>query len=342
MRLLIFAALVVLAGCAAAESCRGRACTVADSCSQELEVPTTGYAAPGKISYRTETIKNPTWRRKPITVFLPDGGGKAPVIFYSHGFGATSWENIYPDLMHYMASRGNIVVYVPYRTIGISIEERYDMLWDGFTRAAKHFRSRMDLTRVGFVGHSFGGGATPMMAYKGFVEKGWGEDGRFMFIMAPWYSYKITQKQLESFPDNSNMVMQVYDQDIVNDHRMAIDIFRHNNIPAERKDFYMTRSDSRESCSINADHRTPGRGESPYLKRQGVFRLLGALEDYTFNGRREGGAIALGGGKFESVQMGKWKDASSFNVQQWSDSPSTNIPQSTYKYPWDSDKNPRR
>ncbi len=60
------------------------------------------------------------------------------------------------------------------------------------------------------------------------AKNNWGENRRLLFSLATWYSYELTQAQLQSFPSNTKLIMQVYDDDNVNDHRMAIGIF--NNI----------------------------------------------------------------------------------------------------------------
>ena len=72
------------------------------------------------------------------------------------------------------------MVFSPYQTVGASVGERYSVLWKGFELSVQKFGDQMDMTRAGFVGHSFGGGATPAMAYnKGLAKKGWGKKAAF-------------------------------------------------------------------------------------------------------------------------------------------------------------------
>uniref|UniRef100_A0AAU6WNH7 Alpha/beta hydrolase fold-5 domain-containing protein n=1 Tax=Chryseobacterium endophyticum TaxID=1854762 RepID=A0AAU6WNH7_9FLAO len=83
-------------------------------------------------------------------------------------------------LYRFIAKKGFVVVFVPYRTIDISVDHRYQTLWQGFVKAANDYPNIIDTKKVGFMGHSFGGGASIDLAYKAFTEKGWGQDARFL------------------------------------------------------------------------------------------------------------------------------------------------------------------
>lgn len=290
-----------------------------------------GYGAEGPYGYVVKTVASPAWAGHYVSIFFPVGlVGRLPVIFFSHGFGATDWKRVYAPFMRHMVSREYIVVYSPYETFG-STNERYSTLWKGFEAAVQNFGERMDLSRVGFVGHSFGGGATPEMAYRGFVKNKWGKKGAFIYMLAPWYSFQITQEQLRSFPRNIVFVEQVYDKDKINDHRMAIDIYRNIRLPESRKYFQVVRSEKIGDCELEADHSTPGRNPSLYLKQYSVFRTFDALADYAFNGNRNAKEVLLG--KNQSAQYHPVIDERN---------PEPKIPQQNYHFSWDSGKNPRR
>ena len=106
-----------------------------------------------------------------------------PVMFFSHGLGGNFYIG-YRSMLTHVASQGVAVVFSPYPT-GLSWTQQYDILWKGFEEAADVYQNEFDLDRVGFFGHSWGGGATPNMALRG-IEKGWGQQGLLMFIMAPY------------------------------------------------------------------------------------------------------------------------------------------------------------
>lgn len=302
-----------------------------------------GYGADGPYAVKQQTVKNPEWRRKSVSVFFPVGvEGKAPVIFFSHGFGQMDVETGYPKLIEHIVSRGYILVYAPYPRLGRP-DRFYRILWGGFEAAVDEYGSRMDLSRVGFVGHSFGGGATPAMAYKGLVELGWGAKGALIYSMAPWYAYEIDDTRLARLPSHTKVVFQVYDQDKVNDERMALDLF--NRIKVPEKEFVVLRSEDRDGCRFVADHELPGHGVSHVLKYYGVYRLFDALADYSFEGRREGAKLVFGseGGKSAPVFMGKWPDGRPYaEAASYRAAPEPIHPESFYRNPWGDKKNARR
>jgi Secretion system C-terminal sorting domain len=182
--------------------------------------------------------------------------------------------------------------------------ERYDILLHGFQLAARNYPNIIDTTRVGFTGHSFGGGALFGLSHRCFTENNWGENGRLLFSLAPWYSYELSQAQLQSFPANTKLIMQVYDDDTVNDHRMAMDVFNNINIPNDEKDFILVKSDTIQGYIYAADHAVPGTYQVfDALDYYAFYRLLDALCDYTFNGNLAGKAVALGNGSALQVTM---------------------------------------
>lgn len=294
-----------------------------------------GYGADGPYDMDIRTISNPLWKGEQISVFFPkDANGQHPVILFSHAFGGSDWKSAYTPFVRHMVSRGNIVIYSPYQTIRASFEERYATLWKGFEIAVQNFGNQMDLTRVGFVGHSFGGGATPAMAYKGLVKNGWGKSGAFIYILAPWYSFQVTSEGLRQFPEHVVLIMQVYDKDDINDHRMAIDIFRSFQLPNSQKHFQVVRSEKINGCEIVADHSTPGRNPSLALKQYAVFKPFDAVADYVFNGNSEGNKVISG----TSLPS----DKGNYQPLLTESNPEPRLPEKSYRFPWSDKTNPRR
>lgn len=310
-------------------------------CATIIPPPKEGYGARGPYGVSQQTLKNPEWRRKPVSVFFPTGmDGKPPVIFFSHGYGQSDVEKGYPKLIEHIVSRGYILVYSPYPRFG-GPERFYRILWAGFQAAVDQYGSRMDLSRVGFVGHSFGGGATPAMAYKGLVERGWGDRGAFMYLMAPWYAYQIDDAMLARFPSHTKLLVQVYDQDKVNDERMALDLF--NRIKVPEKEFVVLRSEDRDGCRFVADHELPGHGVSHVLKYYGIYRLFDALADYSFTGNRAGAKLVFSDADGVQLDMGTWPDGKPYaKALEYRSAPPPLHPESFYRNPWDGKKNERR
>ncbi|HJV19236.1 MAG TPA: hypothetical protein VJ552_05095, partial [Sediminibacterium sp.] len=195
---------------------------------------------------------------------------------------------------------------------------------------------------VGFMGHSFGGGASFALAYKGFVELGWGENGRFIFVQAPWYSYEITEQQIQGFPSNTKLISQVYDDDVINDHRMAIDLFKRINIPETEKDFMLVKKSVVGGYTYTAEHNLPSaRTAYDAYDYYAVYRLLDALIDYSFNGNIAGKNVALGNGSAEQVTMPGYKGDTMLPLEV-TDNPLPKYPQSRYRFPYENRQNPRK
>ena len=299
--------------------------------------PTDGYGSDGNFSIAIESFSNPNFPTEDIRILYPSGiTSKVPTIFYSHGFGGYDPVNIL-GLLNFVARKGYAIVFVPYQTVGVSNEQRYDNLLNGFINAARDFPSIIDTTKVGFMGHSFGGGATFANAYYCFTNLNWGLSGRFMFASAQWYSLNISQSELLSFPDDVKLLTMVYENDSTNDHRMANDIFNTINIPTSEKDYLLVSSDTIESYTYEAIHGVPNTASDfDALDYYAIYRHLDALCDYTFNGSLEGKDVALGNGSLDQISM-----PGGMNNLTQSDFPNFSHPDSIYTYPCNSIQNPR-
>jgi len=141
---------------------------------------------------------------------------------------------------------------------------------------------------------------------------------------------------LQNFAPQAKLLMQVYEGDIVNDHRLAIDIFNHISIADEEKDFVEVFSDNYEGYFYDADHGLPETfAIYNALDYYAVFRLADALADYSLKGNPEAKAVALGNGSPEQTNMGPLQPL------LVSDNPSPIIPPSNYLYRCDNYLNPR-
>ncbi|MGB3509849.1 MAG: hypothetical protein WBA93_11510 [Microcoleaceae cyanobacterium] len=273
-----------------------------------------GYGALGIHSVSRETFPSPLWRFKQVHVYYPSGvNSPVPVIFFAHAYGAI-YPKLYDALIQHIVSQGYALVYSPYKG-NIAHRDRYEMLWSGFESAVKNYPEKFDLDRIGFMGHSYGGGAIPALAYRGIVEKQWGRQGAFLFIMAPYYSFEINNEQLQRLPPQTKLLLQVYEEDRVNDHRIAINLFNQFTFPTDEKNYVMIRSDQNLNCRLVADHETPL--SSGLIRKKivvngldyyGVYRLFDALADYTFYGSLNGKSVALGPQSDRQTYMGSWPD----------------------------------
>lgn len=299
----------------------------------------TGYAANGNYKFQIKKIKNPNFWRKDIVLFLQKK--KAPVIFFSHGYGANDWEKFYSELLTYLASHGYNVVFVPYKSLAPAAK-RYKTLREGFVAAANsRFKRFFDLTKVGYFGHSFGGGATPSMVLNGVKKHGWGSNKLFLYLSAPWYSLEISNDELKQLPKNAHMIMQVYDLDDVNDHRMAIHLYKNIGISNEKKSYETVHSYKSNRCNVIVGHRYPTNETSIiYHKRYGLFQSVGALADYVFNDSTKAKEVAFGKGKAFSF-AGKMDNGDEFTPKTSTKNPRPTQSQCFYKFPWQHKNNPK-
>lgn len=244
----------------------------------------------------------------PVSVFYPSNATvqqPVPVIFFSHAYGATSYI-LYDSLIDQLVSNGFAVVYPPYQTTNSTNPTRYEQLWQGFVAATAEYGAIFDLTRVGFAGHSFGGGATPEMARRG-VARGWGTNGLFIFSMAPWYNWGTNMNQI---PSTAKLVVQVYWDDNVNDHLIAQnDVW--NRMPQIVERNWQVIRASNGSCALDAGHSVPTLGGVPGSEGTqnsydawGIWRRLHALADYSLRG---GGQAAKNVAFGVDSDMGKWR-----------------------------------
>jgi hypothetical protein len=290
--------------------------------------PASGYGSDGTHTVAVASFSNPYFPSQDINIYYPsDVTGNVPTIFYSHAFGGSNPANV-DGMLYFVAKKGYAIVFVPYQTTGVTVLNRYANLLNGFRMAARNYPAIIDTTRVGFLGWSFGGGASFANSYTCFTENNWGQNGRFVYALAQWYSYNISQTQLQSFPTDVKLLTEIFDEDVTNDHRMAMDIFNNINLPAAEKDFLLMRSDTIGSYNYVADHTVPNCTPFNALDYYGYYRLLDALCDYTFNGSTAGKNVALGHGSAVQVTM-----PSGLKPLQSFAAPTPVYPESKYEYP---------
>ena len=306
-------------------------------CSDEVSPIVSGFGAAGPHSVTRMEVANPAWGRRPVTVHHPSAATEAPwpVVFFAHGLGATKPLH-YQQWIDHLASRGFAVVYAPYPTVAVTHERRYQVLWQGFEAGLDALGSRADPTRVGFVGHSYGGGATPALAYRGLVERGWGSVGAFLVVLAPWYVLGIEPSQLSEMPRHTRLLVQVYDRERINDHQIAIDLFEALELPADQKLFVTLHSDEHGDCALRAGHTTPAtdgiRGHLDALDRHGVFRLVDAIAAEALLGDENARTIAFDPESPLHANMGHWPDGSPVRPLTSTRAPSAERPSGSFRF----------
>ncbi|WP_051200212.1 T9SS type A sorting domain-containing protein [Flavobacterium subsaxonicum] len=304
--------------------------------------PTSGYGADGSHSIATTTFNNPYFDGHNIVIYYPaDVTTPVPTIFYSHAYGGNDPDNI-SGVLEFIAKKGYAVVFVPYQTANTTTTpQRYANLISGFRQAAFDYPDIIDTTKVGFLGHSFGGGASFAIETELSQIDGWGSNGRFIYALAQWYSYNLADSLNISLPTDTKVLIEIFNDDETNDHRMAIDAFNNINIAASEKDFLLVSSSIVNGYDYEAVHNLPSTSSTTAafdaLDYYAYYRLLAALCDYTFNGSLVGKNVALGHGSLAQVTM----PTGMGNLQQYS-SPTVVYPEENYEFPCSNDElNPR-
>ncbi len=269
------------------------------------------YGGAGPFAVTRQSIQHPDPNvPAPVSVFVPSNAtpaDKRPVIFFAHGFGGFQYV-VYEDLLRQLAGNGYIVVFAPFTSnLLTSNVIRYEQMWSGFQLAVAQFGSLMDLTRVGFAGHSYGAGAVPELTRRG-VAAGWGSNGLFMFVMAAWYSWGSGYEQI---PASAKLVVQVYWDDETNQHLISQrDIWERLPQATERR--WQVIRDAATTCKLAARHGVPvtfnpgdssGAGTVNAHDHWGVWRRIHALAEYTFTGDQTARPIAFG----DDNRMGNWR-----------------------------------
>ncbi len=311
-----------------------------------------GFGADGPFKVAVENFPNPLDASMSVSFFYPDSApGRRPLLLFLHGYnnGDTAY---FSHLIHHIVSNGFALVFSPYPTFPTvdsekPVMEKYTTALAGFEAAVKRFPERVDTTRIGIFGQSFGAGAVPWVAKKVMNERAWGKGAAFLFISAPWYTFGMSQKNFEAIPDHVKLLLTTYDDDVFNDHQVAVDIFRSVRIPADEKCFYTFMSDTLDSIILPANHFVPYSAQSvngviDNFDFFGIFKLFDALAAYTFSGDKEGKIVALGKGNEEQCYMGVWPDGSPVTLAVVSTDPHPRHETLQYVFSWENKLNPRR
>ncbi len=302
-----------------------------------LPPPDSGYGAWGEhpVSASESFTMESRGYVNTVTLYFPaDQSGPAPTLFFAPGWNVPCEG--YGELLRFIASRGYVAVCDDYHEDSGEIGPQ---LVETFIEAAARYDARIDTGRIGLLGHSSGGGLLPSTTYRLMREEGWGNGGAFIFSSAPWIDFEMTDTMIADFPTTVKMIIQTYEEDTSTDLRTYIDPFESLPIPDSEKDFITVRSTTVDGYTYQAVHNLIGTGGGyggfDLLDYEGVFRLVAALADYTFNGSEAGKAVALGDGIEAQIEMPGLRDLIS------TDDPRP-IPGATCDYPCDIAANPRR
>lgn len=318
--------------------------TIARRMDMCVTAPTDFGTYGGVTQYDRYELDNPGWiggtTALPVQVLAPVGGAAThPVIFYSHAFGGNDWTRT-RSWLEMLVSNDYVVVFTPYATTDATVCQRYDTLWAGHSTAVDALATvaAMDTTRVAFIGHSFGGGATPWLATEAVRARGWGSNGVFLMPNAPWYSYRMDASRWAMLPASARLHVMVFADDTTNDHRIAIDDqwtpFPH------AKQWVELVSASNGACTMTADHIVPATDSTAMdsvrlnaLDYWGTWRHSHALAECVLRGTARACSVIDGSDPVAQTNMGAWRsDAGPVPTARRSDMPAAAMPSSAYMF----------
>jgi hypothetical protein len=230
------------------------------------------------------------WEHPYGVLYRPKMEGKRPVIFFAPGYSTGNNEpkcqTKYSTLLNFIASHGYAVICNNADNNNVSstniIDHFNTMVKAPINKGeGKKVSDFIDLTKIGILGHSSGGGHSYKILEK-FSEKdtNWGKDGRFLFVMEPWFAFGMTKKEMNTLTD-TNFVLLQFGEDGNNttkegkpyqDPRILLTQYSLTGIADENKDYQIF---------ADADHSYPT-GDGAVSEMQGILRPLDALMKYTF------------------------------------------------------------
>ena len=219
------------------------------------------------------------------TAAVPTTGGTCgdasrPVLFLVHGYLANS-NALYEGVINHFTRAGHIVVMGTYATDIANVQASADRALQAITAAVPQLE-REDLSRVGLVGHSLGGGMLPWVTQQ-VVARGWGGSGLWMFSLAP---YQRIGTGTITLPAHARAAVEAYDQDTLVNRAVGIDIHRSLSLPAARKDHITVRTSSHGGATLTAQHTSPNSLIAPEdgIKFFGIYRVGDLLSTCALRG----------------------------------------------------------
>lgn len=183
-------------------------------------------------STRTEVFNPQQWEL-PTFVFEPTGcAGARPVIFFGHGYTA-SFTEAYRQFIDHLVSRGYVVVYPGYQ-LEFDPPKQYAAMDGGFVAGIASLPAdRVDLSRIGFIGHSFGAGMIPRMMQLA-DGRGWGATAMWAVSLSPAWSFLVGDGPI-AVPSHARVLTISYEDDFFVDTQIATEMLRALTIPDANK-----------------------------------------------------------------------------------------------------------
>jgi len=210
-------------------------------------------------------------------------------VVIAHGTGEND-PVTFQGLITHLVSNGNIVVYPTHTMEASDKQSNYDAYYavrDGMAAAVDAI-PRIDAARMGFWGHSFGGGMTPYLVQQASA-RGWARTALWMSIVAQADSLLVTRPGTRTITvprrTRSMTVSMEHDQDA--DNRLGIDVFESLDLPYPQKTYVRLNTDPHGQPPIVAEHTAPAGGNGSGIDAVDftLWRYADVLESCALTGR---------------------------------------------------------
>lgn len=234
---------------------------------------------------------NPGGMKHEVSIFLPVGGGfcgdaERPLIVFAHGYVGFD-PGAYQAAIDHLVSRGFVVIF-PAWTVDFDPPMQYHAVNVGIDVGMTVAGDRVDTSRVGVVGHSWGGGMTPWLMQR-VHDRGWGGEALFGVTMSPAWAHLVGDGPIE-LPAHARLTVITYEDDAFVDMQIAVEMLDAATIPVEHKRHLLVHTDTRFDPPLEADHllplSLPGNvlGELDHLDRWATFRPIDATANCAMYG----------------------------------------------------------
>jgi acetyl esterase/lipase len=287
--------------------------TIVGRASQPKQVGS-GPGSNGQCGVTQSSFDNAAAPGNPVYVFQPKGiaatamtGGhcndaKRPAVFIAHGLGGTDPSN-YIALITHLVSNGNVVVYPTYQVTDgkKSTLENANRSMDAGNVQAVRLTPRIDVTRVGFWGHSMGASMVPYLVVQA-GRHGWGTTALWMNNDAMTFALLVGPDAIH-VPANTQVLTVGFEDDELADNRIGDEVFEALTVPASQKRHLIVNTDPHGQPALVADHNAPIATNAATYRPDAIdfflWRDLDLLETCALANRRCAADFA---------DAGKWSD----------------------------------
>jgi hypothetical protein len=288
--------------------------------------PPTG---PGGSNYSHDGVRQTHcgWGNHEFWIFEPTNPipTSAPLIVFNHGWSAF-FPSSYKAWIEHLVKRGNIVVYPRYQ-LGFIIGVRYATLnaiqavKKAITILQNGDHVQPDLDKFAIVGHSLGGGITAEMAV--LAEEKELPHPKAIMPVQPFIRNDTMMKNFHDIPATTLLLVIVGENDtIVGNFSGKIIFSTSDQIPINKKDFIIQRTDRYGSPALVADHFAPicipNSSWVNAMDYYSTWKLFDALTDYAFYSTNHEFCL---GNTSEQRFMGYWSDGTPVKELTVTDTP---------------------